>query len=294
MAKEFKLKNGDSELIVSPDGGALVAFNYFGFNYLAEKFNGNFIESGQGQILLPWPNRIKGGVYEYLGTQYQLPINEVAHNNAIHGLLRWDKFYEESITEDSLKLKSFLVAQQGYPFELEVSLSYNLTSSGFKVTTEVINKSLMAVPFGLGWHPYFVVSNEFVNDWHLQIDANMYYEVDIDLLPTNLESSDGSDYDFRKSKKIGNTVLDTCIAGFDGRGINATLCNEASNRTLEVYSDGAFKYLMVFSGDSLKDGLKRRSIALEPMTCPANAFNSKNDLVDIAPNQKFEGYQLLP
>ncbi len=155
MAKEFKLKNGDSELIVSPDGGALVAFNYFGFNYLAEKFNGNFIESGQGQILLPWPNRIKGGVYEYLGTQYQLPINEVAHNNAIHGLLRWDKFYEESITEDSLKLKSFLVAQQGYPFELEVSLSYNLTSSGFKVTTEVINKSLMAVQSrpNLGNHP---------------------------------------------------------------------------------------------------------------------------------------------
>src|SRR5215475_9498488 len=45
--------------------------------------------SGRGQLLIPWPNRIQDGSYEFDGRRHQLPLTEPALGNAIHGLVRW-------------------------------------------------------------------------------------------------------------------------------------------------------------------------------------------------------------
>jgi galactose mutarotase-like enzyme len=45
--------------------------------------------SGRGQVLIPWPNRLQDGRYEFDGRRHQLPLNEPEHRNAIHGLVRW-------------------------------------------------------------------------------------------------------------------------------------------------------------------------------------------------------------
>ena len=41
----------------------------------------------KNEILFPFPNRIDSGQYEFDGKSYQLPINEVPFNNAIHGMV---------------------------------------------------------------------------------------------------------------------------------------------------------------------------------------------------------------
>jgi aldose 1-epimerase len=41
--------------------------------------------SGRGQALIPWPNRLQDGSYEFDGRHHQLPLNEPEHRNAIHG-----------------------------------------------------------------------------------------------------------------------------------------------------------------------------------------------------------------
>jgi aldose 1-epimerase len=43
---------------------------------------------------------------------------------------------------------------------------------------------------------------------------------------------------------------------------------------------------MVFTGDPLPD-VSRRSLAVEPMTCPPNAFRSGKDLIQLEPGQSF-------
>src|SRR5579875_1806009 len=43
---------------------------------------------GRGQILAPWPNRVGDGRYAWAGRDFQLPLTEVEHGNAIHGLVR--------------------------------------------------------------------------------------------------------------------------------------------------------------------------------------------------------------
>jgi aldose 1-epimerase len=40
--------------------------------------------SGRGQALIPWPNRLQDGSYEFDRRR-----NEPERRNAIHGLVRW-------------------------------------------------------------------------------------------------------------------------------------------------------------------------------------------------------------
>ena len=44
---------------------------------------------GRGQLLMPWPNRIRDGRYPYDGRELQLGLSEPARGNASHGLVRW-------------------------------------------------------------------------------------------------------------------------------------------------------------------------------------------------------------
>ncbi len=50
--------------------------------------------------------------------------------------------------------------------------------------------------------------------------------------------------------------------------------------------DEAYGYLMLFTGDPLPD-VNRRSLAVEPMTCPPNAFRTGEALIRLEPGDSF-------
>ncbi len=49
-------------------------------------------QSGRGQVLIPWPNRISNGSYEFGGRRHQLGLNEPEQSNTIHKLVRWSAY----------------------------------------------------------------------------------------------------------------------------------------------------------------------------------------------------------
>ena len=59
-----------------------------------------------------------------------------------------------------------------------------------------------------------------------------------------------------------------------------------SGNSLTLWVDEAYGYLMLFTGDPLPD-VARRSLAVEPMTCPPNAFRSGEGLIRLAPGESF-------
>ena len=287
---KFSLKNDDCELVVTDHGAALISFNYRGIDYLASQFSPYVIEASQGQLLCPWPNRIKNGTYEHLGTKFQLPINEVEKRNAIHGLIRWNLFQVINLDHNGIEMTSVVIPQQGYVYELKVKVKFELLEFGFKVLTEVSNESDFPAPFGMGWHPYFNVSEDGIDSCYLQIKADSFYETDPNMIPVKLQSVIDSDFDFRQSKPIAGTIFDTCYTNFDNEAVRAILWNKDSDRQLRLFADNMFGQLMVYSGDTLKNSrLRRRSIAMEPMTCPADAFNSKSGLILIESHQSVSG-----
>ena len=44
---------------------------------------------GRGQLLMPWPNRVRDGAYSFDGRDLQLALTEPRRSNASHGLARW-------------------------------------------------------------------------------------------------------------------------------------------------------------------------------------------------------------
>jgi aldose 1-epimerase len=59
---------------------------------------------------------------------------------------------------------------------------------------------------------------------------------------------------------------------------------------VRVWVDAAFRYLMVYTGDTLEPADRRRAgIAIEPMTCPPNALRTGVDLIELEPSETWRG-----
>ena len=98
---------------------------------------------------------------------------------------------------------------------------------------------------------------------------------------------DGKDYDFRRPREISATMLDNAFTDLerDEDGLaRVALHDPREGHGLTLWVDESYPYLMLFTGDPLPD-VDRRSLAVEPMTCPPNAFGSGQDLVRLEPGQ---------
>ena len=58
-----------------------------------------------------------------------------------------------------------------------------------------------------------------------------------------------------------------------------------SGRAVSVWMDASYGYAQVFSGETLAEKDRRRSLAIEPMTCPPNAFRTGTDVIVLQPGE---------
>jgi aldose 1-epimerase len=245
---------------------------------------------GRGQILLPWPNRLADGQYEFDGHSLQLPIDEQATRTATHGLVRWANWTVEAEAENRATARLRLHPRPGYPFNLLVEVMYVLDDDGLSVRTVAMNVGRTRLPFGIGFHPYLTVGTPRVDAARLALPARRFLETDERKLPTGrVLDVAGSDFDFREARPIGGSTIDTCFTelerGADGRAWVIL----AAERHVRLWLDRAFGFVQVFTGDTLVPERRRQGLAVEPMTCPANAFRSGLGLLVLEPEQSFSG-----
>jgi len=240
---------------------------------------------GRGQMLIPWPNRIQDGSYEFQGHRHQLPLTETEHSNAIHGLVRWGAWEAREHEPDRVVLGYVLHAQPGYPFTLELQIEYRLTASGLTVRTTATNIGKAPCPYGSGAHPYLTLGAATIDDVLLRVPARTALSSDDRGIPTGTVAVDGTELDFRSSRRVGPTKLDNGYTDLErddsGRAHVTVEGVDGSGRTLWV--DEGYPYVMVFTGD-ISD-VQRRGLAVEPMTCPPNAFRSGEALITLAPGE---------
>ena len=87
--KQITIVAKDQQAVIVEVGGGLRSYSVGGRELLDGYGADEMSSSGRGQVLIPWPNRLQDGSYEFNGRRYQLPLNEPEHRNAIHGLVRW-------------------------------------------------------------------------------------------------------------------------------------------------------------------------------------------------------------
>ncbi len=285
----FEIREGDREAIVTEQGANLFKVRWAGTDLLesvnADGYTGG---GGHGQVLLPWPGRVRNGVYQFAEENYQLPINDFVYRSAIHGFTHWSPWDVKEHLGNKITLSYLLLAQPGYPFPLAFEQSYHLNGGALEISTTATNMGAQAAPFGYGAHPYFKTGAGIVDDSVLHIRAASYFETNPDLSPKPPALPvDGTPFDFRQPTTVGGTEYDVTLTDLardeDGRAA-ANIRSADGSISITCKYDEPISFLQIFSGDTLP-ARRRHGLAIEPCTCPPDSFNNGIGLIRLGPGQ---------
>jgi aldose 1-epimerase len=282
--EQIELRAGDQRAVVVELGAGLREYHHDGRALLHGYAEQEMCGGGRGQLLLPWPNRIGDGAYEFDGASHQLPLNELGSRNAIHGLVRWQPWLVRDREPNRVSLEYRLHPQPGYPFALRLTADYELTTGGLRVRIGAVNEDTQPCPFGAGAHPYLTLGVP-VDALELRLPAGSVIRSDDRGLPRETVPVEANGFDFRSRRLIGGIVLDHGFGALerDADGLaRVTLDDPESGDGVTLWVDEGYSYLMVFTGDPIPD-VNRRALAVEPMTCPPDAFRSGESLIRLEP-----------
>jgi len=243
-------------------------------------------DGGHGAVLVPWPNRLGEGRYSFDGTEQRLALTEPARGNAIHGLARWRAWRALEHEPGRVLMGLRLHPEPGYPFDVRVGVEYRLDEDGLAVTTTATNLGAGDCPYGTGQHPYLSPGPGTLDDCTLELPAATLITTDPGSgLPTGREPVDGGPLDFRSPRPLAGLQVDSPFTdldrGEDGRARARLRCPDGA--AVELWVDEAYTVLELFTGDTLGPDRRRRGLALEPMSCPPDAFRSGEGLVRLGP-----------
>ena len=242
--------------------------------------------------MAPWPNRTADGRYTFEGVTHQLLRNEHDTANAVHGLVAWLEFRCVDKAADRLTLSAAIEPQPGYPWRIHLEVVFALGTDGLTQEVTATNESAGAAPFGVGGHPYLVagtIAANAIDDWVLEIPAGQVLSVSADrMLPTgtaDVGEHDQGRLDFREPRRIGPTLVNHAFTSMrrDPDGRARVRLKDRSGRGVEISMSEHCRWVQVYTADAGGTGGSRHGLAVEPMTCPPNALNSKRDLFVIEP-----------
>ncbi|MET4782444.1 aldose 1-epimerase family protein [Glaciihabitans sp. UYNi722] len=286
--RQYRLESGSYRATVASVGASLRELTFDG-RRLVVPFNAAEVRPAfRGATLAPWPNRVVDGTYSFDGTDYQLSLTEPSRHHALHGLAGWLDFSALEESADRLVLGATVEAQVGYPFRLELRIEFRLDDGGLHWSVSALNTGALAAPFGTGPHPYLVAGDGHVDDWALELPASSVLTVTADrLIPLDLDTVEGGEFDFRSSRTIADTFIDHAFTDIT-RNENGL----ASVRVLSMAGTGVgmswgtdCPWVQVHTADRPAPEPSRIGLAVEPMTCPPDAFNSGTDLLVIQPGE---------
>ncbi|MCB5291137.1 aldose 1-epimerase family protein [Arthrobacter sp. SO3] len=242
-----------------------------------------------GWVLVPWPNRVAGGKWTYDGASQQLEITEPANGNALHGLLSGASYTVANRTSDSITLAADVKAEPGYPFELATAVRYRLMEDGLLVNHSLTNTGSRDAPVALGAHPFLRLGAVPTEDLTLVINADTHIEVDDRLNPSGVTTDvRGTRHDFRTGQRVGAVALDDAWGNVrrepDGSSLHYLKAPDGSQ--VQLFMDASFGYIQAFTTHVFpSEGGLVTAVAVEPMTAPADAFNSGEGLRWLAPGE---------
>jgi aldose 1-epimerase len=275
--EQWTIQASGYEATVVSVGGGLRGLTYDGRPVLLGYGEDEAAHAGIGQHLFPWPNRITDGKYTFEGVDQQLYLTEPARQNAIHGLTRWTNWERVDSDAASAEVGHRLHGQPGYPHQLDLRLGYRLNDDGLTVTAAATNVGSSDAPYGYGTHPYLSVGR-VIDECVLEFSANEWLEVSPErMTPIGLAPVDGSPYDFRSGRVIGALDIDNAFTGLGGGSWSVELTDPDSGTRSVLTSDTP--WMQLYTGGAIG----RAALAVEPMTCPPNAFITGQNLIVLKP-----------
>ena len=213
---QFEIRQGDQRATIVEVGGGVREYTV-GDRPVLDPYPLDAMCDGEhGTPLIPWPNRVADGAYRFDGTNYAVPLTEPEKHNAIHGFLSWRSWQADEHETSRVVMGTRLHPLAGYPFTLDVRVTYELGDGGLVVSTTATNIGDQTCPYGTGQHPYLSPGTGLIDDCILELGAATRILTDNERqLPTGTATVEGTDFDFRAGKHLGDQKLDTPFTDLD-------------------------------------------------------------------------------
>lgn len=285
----FTLRAGDYSAEVSTVGAVVESLTVGGRDLLVRNPEDGPMVFHRGALVAPWPNRIGDGLYTWDGQEIQAPITEVERGNALHGLVSFQPFTPATVADDEVILRTELFPSPGYPFHLLLTVHYALDpEAGLNTTVTARNLGGADAPYGVCPHPYLVAGPEPLDEWSLQVEVGTVVTVTEDrLLPTGTAPvGPGSPFDFSAPTVIGPLFIDHAFTdlGRDEAGQLQVRVTAPGGTGAAMTAGPECGWLQIHTGDRPEPENHRLGLAVEPMTCPPDAFRSGTDVVRLVPD----------
>lgn len=231
-------------------------------------------------ILFPFPNRIRGGTWQFEGETYEFD-KPPESPTSIHGLLLNRPCQAESHTADAngatlvctLDSHDFADIGRQYPFPFNISITYTLKDAALSMAVSIQNTGNRNMPMGFGIHPYFRV--DLSPDANaaaavIKVPAAAYWELDGDSVPTGKHLAAIDALDLRDGKPFADLTLDHVFTDVQMEADGVSRCvieNRDTGHGMVMESDGKFRELVIYTPPG------RDTICFEPYTCPTDAIN---------------------
>ncbi|PZU47797.1 MAG: aldose epimerase [Arsenicicoccus sp.] len=284
---EVELTAGSARLAVDLRGGTLRQLAVGDWQVLDGYAPGTVAPGWRGAVLVPWPNRLRHGRWGWEGQELQLEVRSPEEPHAIHGLVGWQPWAVLAEADGSVTVGTTVEPHPGYPFRLAVAVDHRLTADRLTSTLRVQNLGEAPAPFGAGLHPYLSVgatADGGIGAAELTLPARTELLLDGGLPTGERRPFEGA------IGEIGDRPLDAPLTDLDRDAdgwSHVRLRGRAGELVLSA--DAAWPWLQVYSGDDLPVGQRRRSLAVEPMTCPPNALADGVDLITLGPGETWAG-----
>ncbi|WP_043441985.1 aldose 1-epimerase family protein [Arthrobacter sp. L77] len=285
---EYRIEGGGYTAVVLALGAAVRELTHDGrplvVGFGAQEAMPNF----RGAFVAPWPNRIEDGRYAFDGVTHELPVNEPERGTALHGLVFDVPWTLVEHTGSSVTLACTIEPVAAYPFEVALEVRFAVDAQGFRTSITATNAGSLRAPYGVCPHPYLVAGPSPLNDWVLELPAATVLTVTPDrLLPVAKEAVAGTPFDFRTAHALGDVQIDHAFTDLerDGAGRATVRVTDPIHGTgTAMVWDGSCPWVQIHTADlPLKPESTRLGLAVEPMTCPPDAFNTGEDLIVLDP-----------
>ncbi|EPS5527701.1 MULTISPECIES: aldose-1-epimerase [Klebsiella pneumoniae complex] len=272
-----ELRAGDYEAIIVTTGAGLAQLKRNGRHLTLPHRPEDMPPAHLGKVLIPWPNRIANGSYTFDNETLHPAINDSASGAAIHGLLAWHNWHIARKRSNEVMLTAFLPPNYGYPFMLRAEVTWTLDSiAGLQARICATNIGDTDAPYGAGAHPYLTCNLQKIDSCELLIPRSQLF----DPVRRQYASIKNSDMDFTIQRIIDGTRIDhsfNVIKDKEPWEVRLT----SSLQGMSVWLRSTQPWVQIYSGEKLD----RKGLAVEPMSCPPDAFNSKIDLIRLKPGE---------
>jgi aldose 1-epimerase len=287
--EEIQLQHGPYAASVVTLGASLRALEHDGRPLVVPFHVDRMRPVFRGALLAPWPNRVVDGRYTFDGEEQQLALSEPDRGHALHGLLGWADWQVTSRTDDAVTLTAELPPSSGYPHRIVVACAYALGDDG--LTTTVTARSLSGrAPYGVSAHPYLTAGGAALDATVLTLPADRFVETEGErLLPAGERDVVEAPWpDFRTPTAIGAAQVDHAFTGLrrEADGQARVRLEGPDGFAVEMTWGPELAWVQVHTADRPEPELDRAGLAVEPMTCPPDAFSTGEDVVMLDGDQR--------